>query len=306
MLVDTHAHVNFSAFKDEYKPVLERALNMGMIVINVGTQIDTSREAVKVAEEFGKNVYAVIGIHPVHTYQQVLDEEETHFKTRAEKFEHDVYFELGQNPKVVGIGECGLDYYRLPEGMDMESVKQSQKEAFIGQIRLAKQLNKALVIHCRPSVGSQDAYEDILKILDAELSEKKSPPIIGGVALYQSSVRGRGGKLSRPASRNSQLYRVPPNSPRVPCPRRLCRDERNYHVRQNRQHGTGRKNSSAGKNCARNGLSLFNSRPAPGQKNEPSYVQYVAQKVAELKGVSLGEVVKITSKSASDLFQITI
>ena len=76
MLIDTHAHVNFAAFSDDAEPTIQRALDEGVTVINVGSQIDTSKESVELANKFPKNVYAVIGIHPVHTYSQELDEEE--------------------------------------------------------------------------------------------------------------------------------------------------------------------------------------------------------------------------------------
>ena len=132
MFIDTHAHVNFSGFKEDAEEVIQRALDAGVSVVNVGTQIDTSREAVAMAEKFAEltppsplfrkegeenamqvitpsnspsargrmtaGVYAVIGIHPVHTYSQDLVEEETHFKTREEKFDHEVYLQLGKNP----------------------------------------------------------------------------------------------------------------------------------------------------------------------------------------------------------------
>src|SRR2546423_1684861 len=117
MLIDTHAHVNFAAFKEDAEPTIRRALNEGIHMVLVGTQIDTSKEAVAMAEKFEEGVYAAVGIHPVHTYSQHLDEEETSFKTREEKFDYDVYRKLAEHPKVVGIGECGLDYFRLPENI---------------------------------------------------------------------------------------------------------------------------------------------------------------------------------------------
>jgi TatD DNase family protein len=192
MLIDTHAHVNFQGFKADTDEVLARALEMGVSVINVGTQIDTSQQAVKLAENFKvenlnpkdetAGVWAVVGLHPVHTYSQYVDEEETHFKTREEDFDYEAYKKLAQSPKVVGIGECGLDYFRLnlpageagiepacPAGRDLglkiEDVKNLQKKAFIKQIQLAKELNKTLVVHSRSSAGSDDACLDIYEIL---------------------------------------------------------------------------------------------------------------------------------------------
>ncbi|MEK7161211.1 MAG: TatD family hydrolase, partial [Patescibacteria group bacterium] len=136
MLIDTHAHVNFNSFKDDAKETLQRALDNGTWVINVGSQIDTSRQAVELANQFEQGVYAVIGLHPEHTHSQFVDEEETHFKSREEDFDINLYSELVKNPKVVGVGECGLDYYRLPEDKSLhEEVKQKQIAAFRKQIR---------------------------------------------------------------------------------------------------------------------------------------------------------------------------
>src|SRR4029077_5000419 len=96
----------------------ERALDEGVNMVLVGTQIDTSRQAVQMASKVDKGVYAEIGIHPVHQNSQELDEEETHFKTREEKFDYEEYKKLAMHDKVIGIGECGLDYFRLPESID--------------------------------------------------------------------------------------------------------------------------------------------------------------------------------------------
>lgn len=167
-LYDTHAHLNLRAFNEDYKQITQQSLDAGMILNNVGTQKDTSAKAVAIANEFADRVYAVIGLHPTHTISQEIDEEESHFISREEKFDYEFYKKLAADPKVVGIGECGLDYYRMPEGMSREQVREIQSDAFIQQIKLANELDKALVIHCRASKDSTDAYEDILEILRSE------------------------------------------------------------------------------------------------------------------------------------------
>ena len=132
MLIDTHAHVNFAAFKEDAEPTIKRALADGVQVVLVGTQIDTSKEAVELAEKFNSGVYAVAGLHPVHTYSQELDEEESHFRTREENFNTLEYQRICQSTKVVGIGECGLDYFRLPQD-DGLLVKQEDRHQAIKQ-----------------------------------------------------------------------------------------------------------------------------------------------------------------------------
>jgi TatD DNase family protein len=298
MLIDTHAHVNFEGFKDEYKEVLARAKEAGVLVVNVGTQLDTSASAVKMAEEFG--LYAVVGLHPVHTYSQNLDEEETHFKTREEKFDYEAYRKLASNPLVVGIGECGLDYYRLPLSPDghhqgdLGAIKKLQKDVFVAQIRLAKELGKALVIHCRPSVGSQDAYEDVLTILDQELQipnnkvqmTKGNAPIdqlrfeihsfTGSPEIVQEFLRrgayvGMNGIITFDRTGNMEAV-----VKTVPLDRIVLETD-----------------------CP-----FLTPVPFRGKKNEPAYVQYVAQKVAELKDVVQNEVAVQTTRNAKALFAI--
>jgi TatD DNase family protein len=286
-LVDTHAHSHFAAFKGETEEVVQRALDQGIVVINVGTQKDTSRGAVELAEKYEKGVYAVIGLHPVHTYSQEVDEEESHFKTREEHFDTVVYHSMAQSPKVVGIGECGLDYYRIQNeklGMqNVETIKQRQKEAFVAQIRLARELNKALVIHCRPSAGTQDVYEDILHILDEEYgkfeirnSKFEIHSFTGSPEIVQEFVKrgafvGLNGIITFDKTGNmEEVVKA------VPLEKIVLETDCPY----------------------------LTPVPFRGKKNEPAYVKYVAQRLAELKGVDANEVANVTTQNAKSLFLI--
>lgn len=166
--IDIHAHVNFKAFDEDREKVIGRALNNDTWMINVGTQIDTSRHAVEIAEKYSEGVYAIVGLHPIHTEESFHDEDEIGgaggFKSRAEEFDKNIYRELLKNPKVVGIGECGLDYYHSKE----ESIPK-QKKAFVEQIELANEIKKPLMIHCRDSQksGTGRAFDDLVDILKA-------------------------------------------------------------------------------------------------------------------------------------------
>jgi TatD DNase family protein len=172
-LIDTHTHINLRAFHGDEREAIQRALDADVAIVNVGTQIDTSRQAVKLLEQFPENVYAAVGLHPVHTYaHDFQDDDEVKFKTREEGFDYEAYKALAGNPRVVGIGECGLDYYRLPDDRDHAEIKQLQRAAFAEQIKLARELNKALCVHCRPSEGTMDAYEDIIEMMRSVLAEQ--------------------------------------------------------------------------------------------------------------------------------------
>jgi TatD DNase family protein len=253
------------------------------------------------AEKYGSEgqqpIWAVIGLHPVHTYSQHLDEEETSFRTREEHFNTLEYESLAKSPKVVGIGECGLDYYRIKSreagsgsagiedpGLKIEEVKERQKDAFLKQIQLARALNKALVIHCRPSAGSQDAYEDILKILDVELASRKSlHPFRFEIHSFTGSAEiveqfllrgayvGLNGIITFDKTGNMQkVVEV------VPLERVVLETDSPY----------------------------LTPNPYRGKRNEPSFVKHVAERVAEIKKTNFAEVCKVTTQNAKKLFFI--
>lgn len=165
--IDIHAHVNFKAFDEDRDAVIRRALDNNTWVINVGTQIDTSRKAVEMAHQYDQGVYAIIGLHPIHTGASYHDEKElgeggAEFTSRGEIFDKEKYLELLRDPKVLGIGECGLDYYRC----DIDSIEK-QKKAFIAQIEIANEVGKPLMLHIRnnPKDKTFNAYSDALEIL---------------------------------------------------------------------------------------------------------------------------------------------
>lgn len=152
--IDTHAHVNINAFTDDWREVMDACAATGIGVINVGTQTDTSKRAVEIAE-VTDNGYAIVGLHPVHTSSSYHDEQELGenmkaFTSRGEGFDTAFYRELAQSEKVVAIGECGYDYYRLEK-----DTKEVQEEAFIAQIELANELGLPLMIHTRDSKGDE-------------------------------------------------------------------------------------------------------------------------------------------------------
>lgn len=165
--IDIHSHVNFKAFDEDRDAVIRRALDADTWVINVGTQIDTSRAAVELAHKYEEGVYAIIGLHPIHTGASFHDEKElgeggVEFTSRGEVFDKEKYLELLRDPKVLGVGECGLDYFRC----DTESIEK-QKKAFISQIEIANEVGKPLMLHIRnnPHDQTYDAYADSLEIL---------------------------------------------------------------------------------------------------------------------------------------------
>ncbi len=143
-MVDAHCHLNFHAFEKDYDQVIKSAFEAGVTnIINVGTKIDSSKLAVDLAQRY-ENLYAIVGVHPHHA-----DKPETGWLGELEK--------LAKNPKVVAIGEIGLDYFSYKSNAIVDP--KLQKEVFIKQIELAYKLKLPLQIHNR------HAGKDIIDIL---------------------------------------------------------------------------------------------------------------------------------------------
>ncbi|MDD4476839.1 MAG: TatD family hydrolase [Patescibacteria group bacterium] len=160
MLFDTHCHIQFSAFRDDADEVIKKCIKKDVVLNVVGSQKDTSERAIKYAEKYD-NIYATVGLHPIHLFSTEVDEEEIKFKTREENFNYEFYKNLAWHPKTIGIGECGLELYHLPEGIDKKSYLNRQKEVFIAQYRLAKETNLPIVIHTR------DAHPEMIELLNS-------------------------------------------------------------------------------------------------------------------------------------------
>lgn len=160
--VDIHSHVQFNVFKDDFDDVVNRSLEANTWMINVGTNLKTSKDAIALSEKYSEGVYSIVGLHPVHSNTsfhdtEELGEEAKPFTSKGEDFNVEEFEKLISHPKVVGVGECGLDFFRI-EG-DREVYVQRQITAFEAQIELAVKYDKPIMIHCR------DAYLEVLEIL---------------------------------------------------------------------------------------------------------------------------------------------
>ena len=139
MLIDTHAHLNFNGYKGDFEEVIKRTLDNNVWVINVGSQYETSKKAVEIAEKYPEGIFAAIGLHPIHLETGLVkiknDEEEVEVNTKEEVFDYEKYKELARSPKVVAIGEIGLDYYYRPKTKrKLELFKEKQKKALLKQL----------------------------------------------------------------------------------------------------------------------------------------------------------------------------
>jgi TatD DNase family protein len=132
--IDIHSHLNFPDFDVDREAIIAEMKEKKIGAIVVGTTFETSKKAVEIAQAH-ENIWAIVGCHPIYA---------------EEGFNYDAYKQLAQENKVVGIGECGLDY-KYPNN--------KQREVFEQQIALAQELNKPLMLHIR------DAYKDVYNML---------------------------------------------------------------------------------------------------------------------------------------------
>jgi len=159
-LIDTHTHTQFATYDADRPELMKRSAEAGVGQIMVGTQKDTSAKAIQMANAY-PNVWATVGLHPIHTEKSFHDVQEiggptsdssevgppiSGFTSRAEIFDYEYYKRLASGERVVAIGECGFDFFHL----SAETVEK-QKVAFEAQIALANEVKKPLMIHTRPS-----------------------------------------------------------------------------------------------------------------------------------------------------------
>ena len=274
--IDIHSHVNFTTFDADRDEVIKRALDNDTWFMNVGTQLDTSRKAVEMTHTY-TNTYAIIGLHPIHTGASYHDEKELgegnkEFTSRGEIFDKDAYRELLRDPKVVAIGECGLDYYRCDE----ESITK-QKQAFISQIELANEFNKPLMLHIRnnPKDKSLNAYSDVLDLL------KKYSKVKGDVHFFAGNLDDAKAFLDFGFTLSFTGV-----------------------VTFTHDYDEVIRNTPLDKIMSETDSPYVSPIPYRGKRNEPVYVREIVKKIAEIKNLPEPEVAKAIILNAKQIFGI--
>ncbi len=284
MLIDTHCHVHFNAFKDDTDDVVRSALAEGVQMIAVGTQKDTSANGVALAEKYD-GVWATVGLHPSHLFAGYVDENEVQFKSRNEAFDSTYYGELLKHPKVVAVGEMGLDYHYDYEGISKEEMKMREEAAFEAGARLAIANDLPVVIHCR------DAHDDQVTLI-----EKIWGPYADGENLRCVIHSFTGTK--RDAERYLALgflisftgvITYPARKSDIAAGKELLTDVVAW--------------VPMDKFLVETDSPYLAPVPKRGERCLPSFVKITAQKVADLKGCSWDEVADATTANAKRLFR---
>lgn len=254
MFIDSHSHLDDERF-DGDRDILIKSLKENKIdlVINIGADLETSINSVKLADQY-ENIYAAIGVHP-HSASEVTEETLNLFR------------EMAKNEKVVAIGEIGLDFYYDNSPRDI------QRKWFKEQLDLAKELDLPVVIH------SRDATKETL---DA-IKEAQDGSLRGVMHCFSGSVEvameyiklGFYISLAGPVTfKNARVAREVAAA--VPLDKLLIETDCPY----------------------------LTPEPYRGKRNEPMFVSYVAEKIAEIKNISVEELAQATSTNTKQLFGI--
>ncbi len=268
MLIDTHCHLNFKAFKKDLPEVIDRATKADIAKIIIpGAKPDSSQKAVEIAQKYD-SCFAAVGIHPHHTNEFV--------ELGAKKVKGELQI-LGKNKKVVAIGEIGLDYYQYKDYPPItEDDKNLQKELLMLQMGIAQKAHLPIIFHCR------NAHDDQLELINHYLKStgRKITGVFhcfGGEQKHLEEVLKLGfyigfdGNITYP---ENQTLKALVKS--TPLERLLLETDSPF----------------------------LTPQPFRGSRNEPAYITYIAKEVAEIHQINIGEVLEITSHNALNLFKI--
>jgi TatD DNase family protein len=264
MFVDSHAHLDGKQFSSDREQVIARAREAGvrtMVAIGNGDGPPQLDAGIVLADQY-PFLYATIGIHP-HEARLASD----HAYEQMER--------LARHPKVIAWGEVGLDYYYE------HSAREIQKQVFVRQMELAAAAKLPIVIHCRPSDNSENAWEDCLQLLEEQWARKG----IGGIlhcftgswphakrALDMGFMISFAGNVTFP-----KAQQIRDAVAEVPLERMLIETDCPY----------------------------LAPIPYRGKRNEPAYVKETARKLGELRGLSMDDMGEQTARNFYNFFKIS-
>jgi len=261
-MIDTHAHLNFKIFKNDYAQVIEHNFNQGLkAVISVGSNLETSKKAVKISQEF-ENCFSAIGLHPIHVKDEDFDKEKLDLLIKENK------------DQIKAIGETGLDFYHHQDSRDL------QKKVFLQHIKLAQEHDLPVILHCRGNKDNpNNAYLELLEIIK-DLKQIPKGVIhcfsadwsIGQEFLNLGLYIGFTGPITFKNATPGLLQVVEES----PLDRILLETD-----------------------CP-----FLAPEPYRGQRNEPVYVRFIAQRISEIKNLTFDQVVDQTTKNAKKLFKL--
>ena len=272
MLIDTHCHLDFPAFDPDRDQVIRRALEVEIsYFINIGATLESSAATCQLACEYPE-VYASVGVHP---------HDADTFDRKAEARLRQLAFEK----KVVAIGETGLDYYRNLSG------KENQRQAFLKQIALAKDLNLPLVVHCR------QAEEETLQILRAALPLRAVMHCFSGDENFLKECLDCGFFISYTCNITypARVF----NSGRDPASVKMVQRDKKPYTLIDMVSLT-----PLDRLMLETDAPYLSPEGFRGQRNEPAQIKLLANEVSQILGVSFGKIADQTTQNAKDFFKL--
>ena len=308
-MIDTHAHLDFPEFDQDREEVISRFFeNGGRAIVNIGVDLERSRKSIEIAEGH-EGIFASVGLHP-------------DFFSKGDWGDRGDWVsdlkKMARHKKVVAIGETGLDYYRIGppplarldyakrarqaclsgeagESGEIGKIRERQKEGFLAQIEIAKELGLPVIVHCR------EAWKDLYEIISGfsqssafpfreRSSRNSSKPSFSRFVLHCYSGE----------KKDTEKFLELPNvffsfSGNITYPKPVERAEELV---------------EAVRMIPLERMMLDSDAPflAPqvfrGKRNEPAYVKHIAQKIAEIKGISVEEIERVTDENAAQFFGI--
>lgn len=264
LLIDTHCHIQFEQYDSDRDTMIEECKKGDIGLLIVGCEYESSKKAISLAQSIRDSAWCAVGQHPTE---------------RSDVFDYDQFEKLlTTSEHIVAIGETGLDYYRIPEGVDIEDYKNSQRGMFGRHIDLAEKYHLPLIIHCR------DAHTDMARILQERFGvwregerERGVLHCFTGTVIDAQRYLKLGFLISFTgiitfATQYDDIVQS------VPLEKILVETDAPF----------------------------LTPVPYRGKRNNPLYVEFVARRVSELKGVSFDEVTDVTTRNAKRLFQLEI
>ncbi len=260
---DAHTHLQSPEFDEDRGEVVQRIFDAEIGVVNVGADKNSSLKAVELAKKYPDRMWATVGCHP-------------HY---IEEFDYNFFRDLAREKEVVAIGECGLDYARINTEQTRNNAEK-QQEVFIKHIELAKEVGKPLMIHCR------DAFNNLIKILESNVKGQGSN-VQSGILHFFTGTFEDAKKLLEMAS--------------LPAGREFYFTF-NGLITHNRDFDEIIKYIPLDRILLETDAPYVAPLSRRGKRNEPSYIIETAQKMAEIKGVSLEELAEKTTENAIKVF----
>lgn len=290
---DIHTHLYWQSYDADRDAVVARARAAGVEkILVIGCTVEESKQAIALTEQY-PDMYAAVGVHP-HFFNDAVEKEYAHPKPQSGLgFGMAVVSQcidelrvLALYKKVVAIGECGLDYYAHETGTKVgDTHKAVQKAGFLAQIALAQELSLPLILHCRPSIGTQDAYEDMFLILKSKIVNLKSAVLhcyMGDTEITKKFLTlpnvyfSFTGNITYPVKKSVAGTKndLTETVKLIPLDRIFTETDCPFLTPQSHR----------------------------GERNEPAFVTEVAEKIAELHSVSEAEVIQATEENFTKVF----